>query len=60
MTTKALVVVRCSCHGKEIMAQLVDDCLVLRKRIHGREHVLLTKVTDGCILEIVKLNSPVT
>ena len=60
MTAPAPVVVRCSCHGKEIMAHLVDDCLVLRKRIHGREHVLLTKVLDGCILEIVKLNSPVT
>lgn len=39
------------------MAQLVDDNLVLRKRIHGREHVLLTKVADECILEIVQLNN---
>ena len=54
---KPVVLVCCSCHGNEVMAQLVGDNLVLRKRIHGREHVLLTKVADGCILEITKVQN---
>ena len=57
MMKTPVVLVRCSCHGQEVMAQLIDDNLVLRKRIHGREHFLLTKVADGCILEITKVET---
>mgnify|MGYP001582261927 FL=1 len=57
MVDKPPVLVRCSCHGQEVMAEIIDDNLVLRKRIHGRQHVLLTKIADECILKIVQLSN---
>jgi len=35
--------IRCTCCGREIMAEIVDGKLVFRKRIHGKVHVLLTE-----------------
>ena len=43
--------VKCTCCGREVMAEIVGGKMVVRKRIHGVVHLLLTELPKECNTE---------
>lgn len=47
MTTVVSQPVKCTCCGQKVIAELVKDCLLFRKRINGEWHFFKLKLTES-------------
>lgn len=41
VVTQQRHLLRCACHGDEVLAELVGDTIVIRSRRHGEQHFLV-------------------
>ena len=39
--TEQRQMLRCACHGDEVLAELVGDTIVIKSRRHGEQHFLV-------------------